>query len=353
MLEANLHSANKTSRDWPLRVAVIIPVYNGGPGFARCLSACVAAQECIHHELIVVDNGSTDGSATLALGFGARVVHCPGPSGPGAARNAGAILTAADILVFVDADVEVSRAAVAQLAAHFYANPEVAAVFGSYDDSPDAKNFLSQYKNLLHHFTHQHGNHEATTFWAGCGAIRKKVFDELGGFDARRYQKPSVEDIELGFRLHSRGYRVLLDPSIQAKHLKEWRMGSLLRADILYRAIPWSQLIVERQGLVNDLNLKTSQRISAGLAGGIIALIPVAIIRPMIGTLVIGLLGAFLGMNRELFAFFFRRKGPLFTAATVPMHMVYFVYSAITFMVIWGGHVVRTRNATKRTTQAG
>lgn len=344
---------NEAAIQRPLLVAIIVPVYNGEPSLARCLSACVAAQDSRHHELIVVDNGSTDGSAAIASGFGARVIDCPGPSGPGAARNAGAAGTAADVLVFVDADVEVSPLAVAQLAAHFEADPQVAAVFGSYDDRPGSENFLSQYKNLLHHFTHQHGNREARTFWAGCGAVRKNAFDELGGFDQHRYPKPSIEDIELGFRLHSHGYRIVLDPSIQVKHLKQWRMGSLLRADIFYRAVPWAKLILERQGLVNDLNLKTSQRISAGIVGGILTLIPAALIRPVIGVLVIGLSGAFVVVNHDLFAFFLRRKGLLFTIATVPMHMLYFLYSAITFIVMWGCHVVRARSAAKRTTEVG
>jgi GT2 family glycosyltransferase len=344
---------NETAIRRPSSAAIIVPVYNGGPGLARCLSALVAARSPVRHELIVVDNGSTDGSAAVASGFGARVLHCPGPSGPGAARNTGAAATDADILVFVDADVVVSPDAVSQLVAHFHRDSGVAAVFGSYDDSPHAVNFLSQYKNLLHYFTHQHGNREARTFWGGCGAVLKKAFDELGGFDQRRYPKPSIEDIELGFRLHARGYRIVLDPSIQVKHLKEWRMGSLLRADICYRAIPWAELILERQGLVNDLNLKISQRISAGLVGGMLVLAPAALLHPAIGFLLIALLGAFLVLNRDLFTFFLRRKGLLFTAATVPMHMLYFLYSAATFTLMWGWHVVRARGVGKRMKQTG
>ena len=344
---------NETAIQRPLLVAIIVPVYNGGPGLTCCLSALVAARNSVPHELIVVDNGSTDGSVAIASGFGARVLHCPGPSGPGAARNAGAAATDADILVFVDADVVVSPDAVSKLVAHFHKDSGVAAVFGSYDDSPRAENFLSQYKNLLHHVTHQQGNRDARTFWGGCGAVLKKIFDELGGFDQRRYPKPSIEDIELGFRLHSGGYRIVLDPSIQVKHLKEWRMGSLLRADIFYRAIPWAQLILERQGLVNDLNLKTSQRISAGLVGGILVLVPAALLHLAIWFLIIGLLGVFLALNRDLFAFFLRRKGLLFAAATVPMHMLYFFYSAATFTVMWGWHVARARNAVKRMKQTG
>ncbi len=54
--------------------------------------------------------------------------------------------------------------------------PDLAAVFGSYDDEPAAPNFLSQYKNLFHHFVHQQGSAEASTFWSGCGAILWPTF---------------------------------------------------------------------------------------------------------------------------------------------------------------------------------
>ena len=56
-------------------------------------------------------------------------------------------------------------------------------MFGSYDDTPEAPDFISQYRNLLHHYTHQRAKREAKTFWTGCGAVRKEVFSELKGFD--------------------------------------------------------------------------------------------------------------------------------------------------------------------------
>jgi hypothetical protein len=55
-------------------------------------------------------------------------------------------------------------------------HPEVDAVFGSYDDAPRAPNFIAQYKNLFHHYVHQHGKEEASTFWAGCGTVNVLPF---------------------------------------------------------------------------------------------------------------------------------------------------------------------------------
>ena len=241
----------------PVFVSVIVPVYNGGKGFERCLSG-IHRSTYASYELIVVDNGSTDNSASIGKNHGAEVLHCPGPSGPGAARNMGAQDARGALLFFVDADVVVYPETLGQVVGNFAKDSELAAVFGSYDDSPAAQNFLSQYKNLLHHFVHQHASSQACTFWGGCGAIRKDVFHKVGGFDQERYPKPSIEDIELGVRMHLLGYRIFLNKQVQAKHLKEWRLGSLLRADILYRAVPWSKLMLEKGGMINDLNLKTS-----------------------------------------------------------------------------------------------
>jgi glycosyltransferase involved in cell wall biosynthesis len=316
------------------RVTVIVPVYNGGWCLDQCLAG-IRRSSYRDYELIVVDNGSTDDSVAIARAHGAHVAHCPGPNGPGAARNTGVKQATGQILLFVDADVVVHDDVLDRVVARFREDPELAAVFGSYDDRPAATNFLSQYKNLLHHFVHQQANSQATTFWGGCGAIRKDIFVSVGGFDQEKYPMPSIEDIELGDRMHRQGFRIWLDKGLQATHLKEWRWTSLLRAEILYRAVPWSRLILERQGLVNDLNLKMSQRASAVVAGLFLALLPLSVVLHSLAYGCLFLLGIFLLLNRDLFVFFLRRKGVLFSAMTVPMHGLYFIYSGVTFVLVW------------------
>ena len=327
--------------DRPPLVSIIVPVYNGGAHLDRCLSAI---RQSIYepYELLVVDNGSTDNSVSIAESHRAIVLHCPGPSGPGAARNTGAQGTKGMILFFVDADVVIRPDTTTRIVEHFQSNEEVAAVFGSYDDNPPAANFLSQYKNLLHHFVHQEGSPEASTFWGGCGAIRKHVFHSVQGFDQDRYPNPSIEDIELGYRLRSQGYRILLDKNIQVTHLKEWRLGSLLRADILYRAVPWSKLILERKGMINDLNLQGAQRVCGGLACLIFFLLPLAWVHPVVLLVLFVLSTTIFFVNRRLFLFFLNRKGLGFLLLAFPMHLVYYLYSVTTFVLcgarfaLWG-----------------
>jgi len=68
--------------------------------------------------------------------------------------------------------------------------------------------------------------------------MRSDVFQDAGGFDARRYPHPSVEDIELGMRVARSGARILLDPKLQGRHLKSWTLSQMVQTDLLRRGVP-------------------------------------------------------------------------------------------------------------------
>lgn len=325
----------------PLLISVIVPVYNGGAGFACCLQA-LAATTYAHWECIVVDDGSTDGSSDQARRFGATVLpsSCP-RMGPAAARNLGAHYARGDVLFFVDADVLVQPDTVGEVARIMGEQPQVAACFGSYDRTPAAPNFLSQYRNLLHHYVHQTGSEQATTFWSGCGAIRRSVFLELDGFNVAAYPRPSIEDIELGYRMMAMGYRIRLVKTLQVTHLKHWTARSILTTDIRDRALPWTRLLLRQGALVNDLNLQTGQRMSVGLAmvsafcvfgTALIALglLPALLLPALLAIwLVVGL--ALCWLNRRFYSFLLHERGLAFVAGVLPWHWLYFLYSGVCF----------------------
>ena len=242
-------------------ISVIIPVYNSASVLRRCLEA-VGNSRYPHYECIVVNDGSTDESGDIARSSPARVVDVPdGPRGPAYARNRGAEAARGDLLFFIDADVVMGHDTLEMVAETVAQDPKIDAVFGSYDDRPAAMNFLSLYKNLFHHFVHQHADERAVTFWTGCGVVRRKTFFEVGGFDEVRYPHPSIEDIEFGYRLRIAGRKVMLDKRLQVQHLKRWKLQGMLASDIRDRAMPWTALILRDKTLPNDLNLRVSQRL--------------------------------------------------------------------------------------------
>lgn len=325
-------------------ISVIVPVHNGGEYLSRCLDALLASSYQ-SYEIIVVDDASTDDSPEISQKKGAVVYELPCQSGPAAARNYGAGKACGDVLLFIDSDVLVERDTIARVASAFRNDPGTSAVFGSYDDSPSAADLLSQFRNLFHHFIHQNSRQDAHTFWAGCGAMRREIFCELGGFDQSRYSRPSIEDIELGLRLRKRGCKIRLDKELTVKHLKNWKWLSMLRTDIFQRAVPWSLLILEGNQLPRDLNLRISHRISAILVG-LLVLLLLFIFLDVIGVFDIGqgqvllilfltLLVTLIILNRNLYAFFLRKRGVKFLVFAIPIHFLYYFYSGLSFGVCW------------------
>jgi len=246
-------------------ISIIVPVYDGGSDFARCL-ADLKASSPPPLEVIVVDDGSTDDSAQQARALGFHVLRTPTPrSGPAKARNIGAHAATGDILFFIDADVCVQPDSVARVQSAFESDPELDALIGSYDDDPAHRDFLSQYKNLMHAYVHQSAREQACTFWSGCGAVRRTVFLKHAGFD-ESYGRPAIEDIELGFRMARANHKMILDKDLRVKHLKRWTFWKLVRTDVMDRGIPWTELILRDRSMPNDLNLQISQRVSVALA---------------------------------------------------------------------------------------
>src|SRR5579863_3769008 len=221
-------------------IAVIVPAYNCSSHLRKCLDA-LAKSSGTDFECIVVDDGSTDDSAAVAQSCGARVLSTGGRKGPACARNIGARASGADVLLFIDSDVCVKPETLQRVRSAFQKDAELTALIGSYDDAPESPDFLSQYKNLMHCYVHQRGRQAATTFWSGCGAIRRLTFLEFSGFNEAEYRRPAIEDIELGYRLFASGRKITLDRSLVVKHLKKWTFWGLLKTDILDRGVPWTE----------------------------------------------------------------------------------------------------------------
>ena len=317
-------------------ISVIIPAYNAAHLLERVLAPLIAALE--RHEIdeiVVVDDASTDELAGHVARYPfVKTVRIEQQSGPAAARNRAAQHASGEILWFVDADVIVADDS-ARIVGRSFTAHDIVAVMGTYDDTPPAPNFLSQYKNLVHHFYHQHAKAEASTFWAGCGAVRKSAFLAIDGFDARTYRYPSIEDIDLGYRLRDAGGIIRLDRSLQGKHLKVWRLGNLLHTEIFRRAIPWSKLMLRRGALTNDLNIDFAERVRAVL----VIMLLIATLCAVTGLVSWWIPGGLFALDviasRTILSFFFTARGFMFMARAHLMHRVYYVYSSVAFAVAW------------------
>ncbi len=284
------------------RISTIIPATNRPATLDGALAAIRAAAEP-PEEIIVVDE--------------------PAGRGPAGARNDGAQRSSGEILVFVDSDVEVHADAFTRIRRAFEAEPDLAAIFGSYDDDPRAGGIVSDFRNLLHHHVHHAGAGPAATFWAGLGAVRRDAFVDVGGFDESRFPRASIEDIDLGARLHAAGRRITLDPRIQGTHLKRWTLRTMVQTDLFGRGMPWVELILSRRAEATALNLGWRHR-SSTLAS-LILLRSIARRRPRGTLLGLVMLGA---LNWSFYRLLLHRRGRLHAAVGVALHAVHHVSAA-------------------------
>jgi GT2 family glycosyltransferase len=301
------------------RVAAVVPATDRPPTLAACLKALEAAAEP-PEQVIVVSK--------------------PSGLGPAAARNRGAARAMCDLLVFVDSDVAVHPDAFVRIRQTFAQNPGVAAVFGSYDDDPSEPDLVSGFRNLLHHHVHTQAAGPASTFWAGLGAIRAEIFAELGGFDERRYPVPSIEDIELGARLHAGGYPVLLDPAIQGKHLKRWTLASMIHTDFSRRGIPWAELVLARESDGNALNLGLRHRLSAVASMSLLVSLGLRRYRFAAASA-----AAFTVLNRDFYALVARRRGAAHAGGGLVLHVMHSLTATAAAVVAGCRHAGRRTRA--------
>jgi cellulose synthase/poly-beta-1,6-N-acetylglucosamine synthase-like glycosyltransferase len=266
-----------------------------------------------------------------AAAFGAGVLNVASRRGPANGRNLAALAATGDILLFLDADVCVHSDTISRIRQRFEEDPELGAVFGSYDTEPQAPQLVSQFRNLLHCFIHQTSNQRASTFWCGCGAIRREIFLRSKGFDLS-YSVPSVEDIELGMRLAQSGVRIALDPAIQVKHLKRWTLWSMVVTDIRHRGISWVQLILASKQMPNDLNLRVNSRVSVALTALVCVLLTMSCARvggvdksvwpqPLLAVA----FALILALNFPFYRFLAVQRGFRLALAGVPLHLIYFL----------------------------
>jgi GT2 family glycosyltransferase len=303
-----------------IAVSVIVPVYENPAELLHSLKA-LARSSYQPAEVLVVDDGSkvaTTQIAAICKEHGARYLRLETNAGPAEARNAGVKASTANVLVFLDADVAVHGDTLKNIVEQLEERPDLDALFGAYDDAPAAAGTVSRFRNLLHHYVHLQSAGKATTFWAGCGAVRRRVFEAAGGFP-ELYRQPSIEDVDFGHRLSSAGFAIHLEPSIQVTHVKRWTLQGMFRTDLLQRATPWTERFWEWGALPRSLNFSWANRICVMLTG--FSLVALAMGWPMLSLIVAGII---LAINFPLYRFISNKLGVSAVPVSVGTHLVHY-----------------------------
>jgi len=332
-----------------LDVSVVIPARNAAADLPACLRS-VLGSEGVSFEVIVVNDASTDDTEGIARELGCRVISLADNIMSANCRNLGARHAGGEILVFFDADQLMGPDTLRSYVDALRRHPEVDAVVGSLTAKTPKPGFFSKFKNFQHHFTHQTAESEGTTLDSGRMAIRRAVFDRLGGFEPS-FSGASIEDIALGYRMSRQGHRIRFEPSIQVTHLKSYTLTEMVRSDIFHRAIPWTGLMLRERVVRNDLNTR------GGNVGSVVMawLIPPAALVGVLGwapgwwaaaaavALIWALNRGFLTACRRQLGLWFALRAALFLPSMYFYHGVGLVAGVLAYLC--GGSVAQARQA--------
>lgn len=211
----------------PDSFTVIIPARNVRSTLELCLEAVFQASS-LPMEVLVVDDGSSDGTGELALRYPCRVIRVNLGKGPMQARFAGAHFAQSPFLIFIDADVCIRQQTFSQILNHFK-DPTIHAVTGLLARSTDSENFFSAYKSEYMHFIFNKQPRESQFLYGSLWAIRREsliffepISEPFGSL---------VSDSEMGLRLTRQHKRVILDHSLEVRHLKQYSLAGILQND--------------------------------------------------------------------------------------------------------------------------
>jgi cellulose synthase/poly-beta-1,6-N-acetylglucosamine synthase-like glycosyltransferase len=210
-------------------VSVIVPVRDGESTIATCLDAILATDYPEdRREVLVVDNGSSDGTAALVRSRPVRYLHEP-KRGVSNARNRGVAESRGKILAFIDADCLVEPQWLAELV-HPFEDPEVGAVAGDLRHVDPTTAAERQAARLL-------GNWQRFAFTSNPAypitanaAYRRDVLEQIGGFDPHMTR---AQDVELGLRFQERsGRRLAYAEHATARHRNRTTQLSFFRQQL-------------------------------------------------------------------------------------------------------------------------
>lgn len=185
-------------------ISVIIPVYNGERFLAEAIES-VLKQDYAPLEILIVDDGSTDGSAAIARSFGERVRYVyQANAGPAVARNQGLALAKSDIIAFLDADDLWPAHKLHLQAAQLTSDPAQQLVWGHYQiiapcPTASAADAFGEFAK------------PALSPLLGSMLIRKNVFTQVGVFDLTF---TSSEDVDWIMRVREAGCAIKVIPAV-------------------------------------------------------------------------------------------------------------------------------------------
>jgi glycosyltransferase involved in cell wall biosynthesis len=302
-------------------VSIIIPVRNGAATIARCLEAALASRY-ERFEVIVVNDGSDDRSAEIIKTFPCTLVQLPKPSGVSRARNIGACHSHGDILFFTDADCLLNEDTLAIAVASLTAAGRDVVLGGTYTVKPADDRFFSAFQSVFINHAESRDRDNPDYIAAHAMVLYAGTFEKSGGF-AEDFL-PILEDVDFSHRLRRTGYRLIMDPGIQVRHLFDYSLLGWV-SNGFRKSKYWTIYSIHNRDLLADSG--TASRALkldvVALFGSILAaLLVLSTGNAWFSVVIVVLMGLNIAMNGDLLRGFYRAQGMTFAFAASAYYLL-------------------------------
>lgn len=295
-------------------LSVVIALYNAEKEIGICLNS-IFNSDWKDFEVIIVDDCSTDSSLEIAKKYPCSFFTTGKNSGPAKARNIGAKNAKSNLLLFLDSDTKVEADSLRKIYQTFVDKTEIWATIALPNIFSLRKGSAPNYNALKNHFTLYSAEPYGNFFTTQMGAIRKDVFENLGGFN-EGFKSADIEDIEFGMRI-PKG-KIYINKEVIIGHHFPY-LGSILKK-YFKRAIMLAELLKEKREL-SSAHANSRGMISVMIVLISLASILISLIYPAVLIFFLFSILVFLLYNFKLFTFAAQKRGSFYL-----FHSVLFEY---------------------------
>ena len=243
-----------------MKISVAIPCYNGEAYISRAIDA-ILAQTQPAHEIIVIDDGSTDQSAMIIKACPVTLIQHPSNLGLAAARNTAMLAASGEVLLFVDADAFAAPDVIELLSAAYEQGDGCLGGVGGQGIESNIQSLADRWRRA--HASQGHGaERKYVPYLFGlCMSYRLTALRQIGGFSTGF--RTNGEDMDAGIRMNAAGFRLLYLPEVQVFHQRSDNLASLKRTmaawySAAYRAKrrnqarPWTLFVGTLRRMITD-----------------------------------------------------------------------------------------------------
>jgi GT2 family glycosyltransferase len=229
-------------------LSIIIPNYNGVRTIGVCLEAIIASRDdaC---EIVVVDDCSQDGSVGIIEKYPCKLIRLAKHAGASAARNAGASGSKGEALFFIDNDCIVTGNTISRARKDLSEQPRDVVVGGTYTAVPYDAGFFNLFQSAFSNYFETKKGNDPDYLATHALVVSAEAFKQIGGF--KEDFLPILEDVEFSHRLRRSGFRLIMDPDLQVRHIFHHSLLRSLR-NAVKKARYWTEYSLANRDLFAD-----------------------------------------------------------------------------------------------------